>query len=151
MVRAFGCFLSPPSRRDINRPHAKLLAAVGLMLGVAVWLFTWVFPVTFMVVMAWSCERDGRHMGRKVRDSYGGEAATTEAANAAARLLYDEGHNWRNLVHASAFALSIALPIAFVAVAIRVRNTRGVNGFTAAGALVALSLVIAITMVANRG
>ena len=62
-----------------NRPHAKLLAAVGLMLGVAVWLFTWVFPVTFMVVMAWSCERDGRHMGRKVRDSYGGEAATTEA------------------------------------------------------------------------
>jgi hypothetical protein len=152
MVLVFGGFLSPPSSRDMNRPHAKLLAAAGVMLGAGVWVFTWVFPATFMVLMAWGCERDARHTGRKALAFYGGEAATTDAAIAAARSRHDEGHGRRELFHAGALTLSIALPVAFVAYAIHVRHGRGpLNAFSAAGALVALSLVIAITVLANRG
>jgi hypothetical protein len=105
-----------------------------------------------MVLMAWGCERDARQTGRKALAFYGGEAATTAAAIAAARSRHNEGHGRRELLHAGALALSIALPIAFVAYAIHVGNANGpLNAFTAAGALVALSLVIAITVVANRG
>jgi hypothetical protein len=105
-----------------------------------------------MVFMAWACERDARQMGRKALALYGGEAAGTEAAIAAARLRHDEGHNWRTLVRAGALTLSVALPIAFIAIAIRFRHTRGpFNEFSIAGALVALSLVIAITVAVNRG
>jgi len=152
MVLVFGGFLSPPSSRDMNRPHARLLAAAGLIVCAGVWVFTWVFPATFMILMALGCERDARHTGRKALAYYGGEAATTDAAIAAARSRHDEGHGRRELVHVGALTLSVALPIAFVAYAIHVRNTRGpLNEFSAAGALVALSLVIAITVVANRG
>ena len=46
--------------------------------------------------------------------------------------------------------LSIAVPIAFVAYADHVRNTTGVNWLGALGALVAVSLVIATTVIASR-
>lgn len=152
MILVFGGFLSPPSSRDVDRPHAKLLAAVGLIVGAGVWVFTWIFPATFMIFMAWSCERDARRMGWNALAFYGGEAATTQAAIEAARLRRDEGHTWRQLVRAGALTLSVALPIAFIVIAIRYRNTRGpLNEFSIAGALVALSLVIAITVAVNRG
>ena len=151
MILVFGGFLSPPSSRDIDHPHARLLAAVGLIVGAAVWVLTWVFPVTFMVFMAWGCERDARQMGWKALAFYGGEATTAEAAIAAARLRRDEGHHWRQLVRAGTLALSVALPIAFIAIAIRYRNTHGpFQPVSIAGALVALSLVIAITVAVNR-
>ena len=152
MVLVFGGFLSPPSSRDMDRPHAKLLAAAGLIVGAAAWVFTWVFPVTFMILMAWSCERDARKMGWKALAFYGGEAATTEAAIAAARLRRDAGHTWRQFVHAGAITLSVALPIAFIAIAVHYRNVRGpFNEFSIAGALLALSLVITVTVAVNRG
>jgi hypothetical protein len=151
MVLVFGGFLSPPSSKSLEGVGAKVRAALGLILGAGVWVLTWVFPVTFMILMAGSCERDARHMGRKALAFYGGEAATTDAAIAYARSRQDEGHDRRELVRAAALTLSIAVPIAFVVAAVRVRNARGINGFSAAGALVALSLVIAVLVVANRG
>ena len=152
MILVFGGFLSPPSSRTMDRPHAKLLAAVGLIGGAAVWVFTWIFPVTFMLFMAWACERDARQMGWKALAFYGGEAASTEGAIATARLRRDEGHGLRQLIGSGAIALSVALPIAFIAIAIRYRNSHGpFNEFSIAGALVALSLVIAITVAVNRG
>lgn len=151
MILVFGGFLSPPSSREMDRPHANLLAAVGLIVGAAVWVFTWIFPVTFMVFMAWACERDARGMGWRALAFYGGEATTTEGAIAAARLRRDEGHHCRQLIRAGTLALSVALPIAFIAIAIRYRHTRGpFNPLSIAGALVALSLVIAITVAVNR-
>jgi hypothetical protein len=91
-------------------------------------------------------------MGWKALAFYGAEAATTDAAIAAARLRRDEGHNWRTLVRSGVLALSVALPIAFIAIAIRYRNIHGpLHEVSIAGALVALSLVIAITVAVNRG
>ena len=47
-------------------------------------------------------------------------------------------------------ALSIAVPIGFVAYADHVRQTTGINWLGALGALVAASLVIATTVFARR-
>jgi hypothetical protein len=105
-----------------------------------------------MVFMAWACERDAHQMGWRALELYGGEASTTEAPIALARLRRDEGHNWRQLIRSAALALSVALPIAFIAIAIRFRHLHGpLNEYSIAGALVALSLVIAITVAVNRG
>jgi hypothetical protein len=46
--------------------------------------------------------------------------------------------------------LSVAVPVAFVAYADHVRNTTGINAVGAAGAVVALSLVIAMALLARR-
>ena len=46
--------------------------------------------------------------------------------------------------------LSIAIPIAFVAYADHVKQTTGVNWLGALGALVAVSVVIATTVIARR-
>ncbi len=152
MVLVFGGFLSPPSQRDLNRPRpfGKLIDAAALILGAAAWVVTWIFPLTFMVLMAWSCERDTRRLGRKALAFYGGEAATMQAAITAADSGSDEGHERRQIVRTIAFVLSIALPIAFIAYATHIRNTKGINAFSAAGAIAALSLVIAVTVQTNR-
>ena len=46
--------------------------------------------------------------------------------------------------------LSIAIPIGFVGYADHVRNSTGINWLAALGALVALSMVIAASVLANR-
>lgn len=146
MVLVFGGFVSPPSSRDTDRAHAKLLAAAGLIVGTAAWVLTWVFPVTFMLLMAWTCERDARRLGRQALAFYGDEAAA-----GAVRSLHRERRGRRELVHAAALAISILLPVAFIAAAVYYRNMKGpFNAYSAAGALVAISLVIAITVAANR-
>jgi hypothetical protein len=67
-----------------------------------------------------------------------------------ARARHDRGHDRRQLTRVAALALSIAIPIGFVVYADHVRNTDGINAFSGAGALVALSIAIAITVVASR-
>lgn len=56
----------------------------------------------------------------------------------------------RRLARTITLILSVALPIAFVAYADHVRNRTGVNAVGAAGAVVGLSLVIAMVVVARR-
>lgn len=149
-VLVFGGFLSARADRATPRKHGKLLVVGGLIVGAVSWIVTWVFPLTFMLLMAWGCESNARDLGRRALAFYGGGEATAQAAIAAARSAHDSGHEERRVLRTVALVLSIALPIAFVAYADRIRNRTGVNALSAAGALVALSLVIATTVVARR-
>jgi len=152
MLLVFGGFLAAPER-DIekSRPRfPRLRAAVGLAIGGAIWAATWIFPVSFMIAMAWGCESHTRQLGRRVLAFYGGEVASAEAAIELADRRQDRGHDVRTMVRTGALALSVAVPIAFVAYVDHVRQSTGVNGLAAVGALVALSLVIAITLLAGR-
>ena len=54
------------------------------------------------------------------------------------------------MLRGALLALSIAVPIGFIAYADHVRQTTGINWLGALGALVAASLVIATTVVARR-
>jgi hypothetical protein len=142
MLGVFGGFLSPPSGEE--RPHglARLRAVAGVLVAAALWAITWIFPVTFMLAMSWGCESHCRALGRRATDFYAGNKTEDEVES--------EEQAERRLLRTIGIVLSVAVPIVFVALADRVRNKTGVNGFGAAGAIVALSLVIAMAVVARR-
>ena len=62
----------------------------------------------------------------------------------------DRGHRKREILRATILVLSVAVPIGFVAYADHVRQSTGINWLGALGALVALSLVITASVLANR-
>ena len=146
----FGGFLDAPSDTKDESSHAWLKASVGFAIGAAVWVTTWVLPVTFMVAMAWGCESNARQLGRRALLFYDGDADNAEAAIAAAKQRQDRGHGKREIVRGAILLLSIAIPIGFVGYADHVRNSTGINWLAALGALVALSMIIAASVLANR-
>jgi hypothetical protein len=148
MMLVFGGFLSRPS--DSPTPsRGRLLTMAALAAGLAIWVLTWVFPVTLMVAMAWSCEHNTRELGRRAKAYYSGAADTTRAAIRLGRVRSDSGHGLHQVLRPLALLASIAVPVGFVAYADHVRNTTGINWLGALGALVAVSIVIA-TAVAAR-
>jgi voltage-gated potassium channel len=128
----------------------RLRAVVSLLLGVGLWLMTWVFPVTFIVMMACGCETHSRQLGRRALVFYEGEVESLDAAIAAGNTGRDRGHDKRTIVRVIVLFLSVAIPIGFVAYADHIRNTTGINWIGALGALVALSLVICTAVLASR-
>jgi hypothetical protein len=125
-------------------------ASVGFLVGAIIWVITWVFPLTFMIAMAWGCETHTRQLGRRALLFYDGETETAQAAIAAAQERRDRGHGKRASLRAALFVLSVAIPIAFVAYVNHIRQSTGLSWLAAIGALVALSLVVATTVIASR-
>ena len=146
VILIFGGFMKGPSGKPQKRKTGLAYwvpTTLTLLLGVAVWVITWVLPLTFMVAMAWGCESQTRSLGRRAIAFYGGEASTTHAAIVDAGKTQDKGHNTRQILRGAALALSVAIPVAFVVYANDVRQSTGLNWVAALGSLVALSLVIA--------
>jgi hypothetical protein len=151
LVLIFGGFLSAPSAEE--KPTGKmdrLRAAGGLLIGFLIWAMTWVFPLTFMVALAWGCETHCRQLGLRTLALYGGGSATAEEAIAAAKRRNEERHTERQLLRSIVLALSVAIPVVFVAYANHVRQDTGISWVAALGALVALSLVIAGAVYGSR-
>jgi hypothetical protein len=146
----FGGFASAPSDERDESAHPWLKASVGFLVGTATFVITWVFPITFMIAMAWGCETHTRQLGRRVLIFYDGEAETAQAAIAAAGERQDRGHGVRAILRATLLVLSVAIPIGFVAYADHIRKSTGISWLAAIGALVALSLVVATTVIASR-
>jgi len=147
----FGGFLSAPSDSRDQSAHPWLKASFGFLVGATIWVITWVLPLTFMIAMAWGCETHTRQLGRRVLLFYDAETETTaQAAIAAAQERQDRGHSKRASLRAALLVLSVAIPIGFVAYANHVRQSTGLNWLAAVGALVALSLVVATTVIASR-
>jgi hypothetical protein len=146
----FGGFLSAPSDEREESAHPWLKATIGFTIGAAIWVTTWVLPATFMVAMAWGCETHARQLGRRALLFYDGDAESAQAAIAAAKQREDRGHGKRKIVRATVLFLSIAVPIGFVAYADHVHSSTGINWVGALGALVAVSLVLAASVLANR-
>ena len=147
----FGGFLSPsaaepPKERTLDRIRAVL----SFLLAVGIWVMTWVLPFTFMIMMAWGCETHARQLGRRTLVYYDGEAASVSAAITLAKRRRDRGHDKRAVLRAIALFLSVAVPIAFVALVNHYRQTVGFNWVVALGALVAVSLVIATAIISSR-
>jgi hypothetical protein len=151
LLLVFGGFLSPSAAAPPKQTALdRLKSALSLLLGAAMWVMTWVLPLTFMILMAWGCETHARQLGRRSLLFYGGDAATVDAAIAAADQRQDHGHDRRTVIRGAALFLSVAIPIGFVGYVQHVRNTVGLNWLGALGALVALSLVIATAVISSR-
>lgn len=151
LLLVFGGFLSPSAAEPPKRSALdRLKAAFSLLFGVAMWVMTWVLPLTFMILMAWGCETHARQLGRRALVYYGGDGTSVDAAIAVADQRQDRGHDKRAIIRSVALFLSVAIPIAFVGYVQHVRNTVGFNWLAALGALVALSLVIATAVISSR-
>jgi hypothetical protein len=151
LVLVFGGFMSPSAAEAPKRTWVdRLRSFASLVLAGAVWVLTWILPVTFMILMAWGCESHARQLGRRALVFYDGEAASTSAAIALAERRKDRGHDVRTIIRGTALFLSVAIPLVFIAFINHVRKTVGTNWLGALGALVALSLVIATGVVASR-
>ncbi len=151
LMLVFGGFLSPSAaERPEQRWADRLRSAASLLVGGVIWIMTWVFPVTFMILMAWGCESHARQLGRRALVFYDGEAASVNAAIALAARRHDRGHDSRAILRGVALFLSLAIPLAFIAYVDHERKTVGFNWLAAVGALVAISLVIAMGVLANR-
>src|SRR4051812_40074115 len=150
-VLVFGGFLDAPSDEEKRTGMvARLRAVAGLAIGFAIWACTWVFPLSFMIAMAWACESHCRSLGVRTLAHYAGEGATTEKAIETAEEQFDEGRTARQVARSVVLGLSVALPIAFVAYANHVRQDTGINWVGALGVLVALSLVIGGAVYGSR-
>jgi hypothetical protein len=150
-VLVFGGFLGPPSKAEKPGGVRDWLRAGGeLLIGFAIWATTWVLPLTFMIALAWGCETHCRRLGLRTLALYRGDSATSSEAIERARRHNDEGHAKRQGLRSIALALSVAIPVAFVAYANHVRQDTGVTWLAAMGALVALSLVIAGAVYGSR-
>ena len=138
----FGGFLGPPDPSAGERAHPRLRTAIALTAGAVVWAITWIFPVTFMLLMAWSCEAHTRELGRDAQRHYSGApaGADDDAARRARR------RSFRGALLTS----SVALPILFVAFVDHLLKHSSAGRLGAVAALVAVSLVIATSVVARR-
>ena len=150
LLLIFGGFMSPSVAKEDTGTLGRIRAVFGVLLGVGIWLTTWVIPLTFMIMMAWGCETHARQLGRRTLLYYDGEAADVLEAIKAADARRDHGHDKRAIARGVALFLSIAIPIGFVGYAQHIRNTAGINWLSALGVLVALSLVIATAVIASR-
>jgi hypothetical protein len=103
-----------------------------------------------MIAMAWACESHTRQLGRRPLLLYDGDAETPQAAIAAADAGHGRGHDRRQFLRTVAIALSVLVPIGFVAYADHVRQSTKINCLGAVGALAALSLVLATVVAAGR-
>jgi hypothetical protein len=145
-----GGFLSGSSTKDKQSAHPKLKTAFACLIAFTIWVITWVLPVTFMLAMAWGCESNARQLGRRALIYLEADPDRAQAAIAAAKRQREPGHYMRLVLRATLLILSVVIPLGFIAWADHQRQSGGITGLSAAGALVALSLVIGTAVAATR-
>ena len=146
----YGGFLSAPDDKRKEAAHPWVKTGLGFLAFAIFWVITCVFPLTFIIAMAWGCDSSARDLGRRALIFYDSEPDTAQAAIAAAKLRKDPGHNKRQILRTILLVFSVALPIAFIAFIDRERQSTGITPLTGVGSLVALSLVIATAVIATR-
>lgn len=73
-ILVFGGFLAPPREPADRDWRLWLRHVMSVVLGAALWAFTWFFPATFMLAMAWGCESHARRLFRTSVTYYSGES-----------------------------------------------------------------------------
>ena len=146
----FGGFIGPPSEERREGWSARLRDVLGAVIFAALWAVTWIFPVTFMIMMAWGCETHSRQLFRRVRAYYAAEPAPEDRPPEPGRGWRARVPSGRQAISAAGLVLSIAIPAGFLAYFVHVRNKYGFTPLTALGFLVALSVVTAAAVYGSR-
>jgi hypothetical protein len=125
ILAAFAGPRSPDEPRQ-----SRLRQVVFTAIGVVIWLGTYVFPVTFMVVLAWGCNSSTRQLGAVALDYYGVEAREDPAAAPDSRLTRSRRRlarvrDPRALLWSAAIGLTIAGPLVLIALAVGKRDHAG--------------------------
>jgi hypothetical protein len=65
LLLVFGGFIGARTDEGEKYAHWRLRAVLGFLIGLAIWVTTWVLPVSFMIAMAWGCESHARKLGTR--------------------------------------------------------------------------------------
>jgi len=145
-----GGFLSGSSDKDKQTAHPRLKTVFACMVAFTIWVITWVLPVTFMLAMAWGCDTNARRLGRRALIYLESDPDKAQAAIDSAKSHKEPGHYGRVILRTALIILSIVIPLGFIAWADHQRQSNGITGLSAAGALIALSLVIGTAVAVSR-
>lgn len=145
----FGGFLSAPSGQPRTGLRSWLRDAGGLAIAGGIWAVTWVLPASFMIAMAWGCGTHARQLFHRALDHYARDETSAKLPLRPTRWR-DREHTKRQIISAAGLALSIAIPVGFMAYVIHVRNTVGITWLSGLGLLVAISLVTAAAVYGSR-
>jgi hypothetical protein len=136
------------SNPDDGKPPSRLKQGLGILAAGGIWILTCVMPITFMILMSWSCESSTRQIGSIAIGYYGEppeEPSGTRLQKIKAGLRPDPGRGGRRFVRWGLLAVSVGVPVTFLALSVN-RNLSSVHWLHVVGALAGLSLVIAFAM-----
>lgn len=136
-------FLEAPDEDGPRR--GRLMTVLGVVGAGAIWVFTWVVPVAFMIVMSWACESDTRRTGARARAWYAERADERSAADepGAIPVRRDSGSRLRRAVRVALLFLVTAVPLAFLAIGVA-RGDAGHTGLRVGAAVVGIAVVVAL-------
>jgi hypothetical protein len=135
-------FLPPP---DPAKPKPPLWRrALGLVIAGALYAVTWIFPVTFMLAMAFSCVNSTNDLASRVSAHYGGGASADSLPSSGAPVALGT-----RVLRALALVLSIGIPLAALAVSAH-SHPAGIEWYYVAAALLGVSLVIGLSARVSR-
>jgi len=143
VLAAFTSGSNPDEHPARWRQAATFIAAGGI------WIVTCILPLTFMVLMAWSCETSTRQLGALALEFYSGQAVETRGGFQRPHLPPDAHRSRRRLVRWSLLVASIALPVALLAASV-VQGDALPNTARAVAGLVGLALVIVLAVLLRR-
>jgi hypothetical protein len=131
-------FVEPPKagKRTFVQQAGMLVAVAGI------WIVTCVFPVTFMLLMGYSCVNGTTTLGTRARSYYGRGGDATHRRAPEAPVVSRR----RRLLRGGALAASLGIPLAALAVAAHSRPA-GVHWYYVLIALAGLAVVIALSTV----
>jgi hypothetical protein len=107
---------------------------------------TWAVPLTFMILMSWSCESSSRQLGSIALEyfsGYGEERKKTRRGLRSLHIRHDPGHGRRRIVRWFLLVLSLAIPIALLAASVTHKGQH-IEWLKVVAPLVGLSLVLIV-------
>lgn len=117
-ILIFAGFLSAPDR-DSERKRPLVVRGLMVLFGAALYVLTWVIPLTFMMMMSWGCEQDTRTLGDRAIVYYGNEEIRRQRGLRPANLAAGEFRSRRwVLIHTLLLVSSLLIPLGLVAVAV---------------------------------
>jgi hypothetical protein len=135
---------SNPDEKPGRRRQATMF-----VIGGAIWAVTWIVPLTFMIVMAWSCDTSTRQLGAIALEFYSGEGVHDARGLKSMRTAPEPGSGRRAFVRWFLVVVATAIPLVLLALSVGQGDALGDGGRILAG-LLGLSLVIVLSMVARR-
>jgi hypothetical protein len=149
MVRRILVLAAFTSGSNPDEHPARWRQATTIIAGAGIWIVTCLLPLTFMVLMAWSCETSTRQLAPLALEFYSGQAVEKRGGFRRPHLPPDAHRSRRQFVRWSLLVASIALPVALLAVSV-VQGDALPNAARAVAGLVGLSLVIVLAVLLRR-
>jgi hypothetical protein len=149
LVRRILVLAAFTSASNPDEHPARWRQALAFVAAGAIWVVTWILPLTFMILMAWSCETSTRQLGALALEFYSGEGVEKEPLLRRPHLPPEAHRGRRQFVRWLLLLVSIALPIALLAWSVTQRDALPAGAGAVAG-LVGLSLVIVLAVLVSR-